>query len=174
VSRQAAARAAAPLPPRPPEIDLGQDRLTITKEASDGDEKGRGLFAVSAPRPDLPAPELYRRAARGEVPAGGAALVGRLPGTHSISDSMEVVSFRRAGDRITAEVRHVYCPVQHHVNRVFFLRAELPPLPPGRYRVTVRFVSHQRDGDRVADAPDARPQFEPLTCSFVVPAAGGR
>jgi RNA polymerase sigma factor (sigma-70 family) len=174
VPQQHAAAAPAPLPARrqqPPGIDLCLDWLTITKEDNDGADAHVGLFAVAATGADLTAPELYRRAARGDLPAGGAALVGRLPGARSVSDDMEVVSFRRAGGEITAVVKHAYCPEQHHVNKVFFVRAELPPLPPGRYRVTVRFASHQRDGDKVADAPDARPQFEPLTCTFVVPPA---
>jgi RNA polymerase sigma factor (sigma-70 family) len=144
--------------------DLGKENLRFSQEVAD--RARPGLIAIAAP-PAAGIAELYRLAAAGQVPR---ELVGRLPGVRSVSDRLEVISFRREGGRITAEVKHIFMEVQHHVDQVFYVRAKLPPLPPGHYSVTIRFRNYHQEGERVVAAPAAEaPVFPPLSCAFTVP-----
>jgi RNA polymerase sigma factor (sigma-70 family) len=156
--------------PLKPAADLGRGRVRVSQEPNDG--KAEGLFALAGPGPaGATLPELYRLAAKGEVPAGAAVLVGRLPGARSVADTMEVASFVRRGTRIEVELKHVFNPEQHHVNKAFFVRVDLPPLPPGRYDVTARVWSHAREGEAVDPVPQRRLEFTPIACTLTVPAA---
>jgi RNA polymerase sigma factor (sigma-70 family) len=146
-------------PAEEPVIQLGRRNLRFVMANDDLLEPG--LLAISTPGgPEPFVRDLYRNATTGQVPAGCQELVGLWPGVHSIADRLEVVTFERRGRDIVAVVKDAQEPLGQHVNRVFYLRATLPPLPPGRY--TVR-IHHQPHG---ADAPNQKPT---LTCTFNVP-----
>lgn len=107
----------------------------------------------------------------GKVTPGCRALVGRIEGDVMFRNGFECLSYSRKGQEIEIEVAHFTELGGQPAAAYFYF--PLPEFPPGRYSVTMNFISAVRiqvDGE-VRIVEQQRPSLcSCMTCTFEVPA----
>jgi len=159
-------------------IDPGKNRIQF--EAHKADKVKPGLFAIGKIKASgkISTKKLFALRQTGEIPAGHHELVGRLSGyvpafNGKGGSRLLLQSYKRNGEKIVIRIKYVYPQSRgDHVSSAVYLRAALPQdLPPGKYRVTIRFGRYRANNDgRLILMPGRKPPFDTLICEFEVPA----
>jgi len=129
------------------------------------DTKTRGNYGTNLAR----AVDLLRES--GKITPGCRALIGRIDGDVVFRTGFECLSYSRKGQEIEIEVAHF--TELGGPPAAAYIYVPLPELPPGRYSVTINFISAFRiqiDGE-VRIVEQQRPsRCSCMTCTFEVPA----
>ena len=106
----------------------------------------------------------------GKIKSGYRGLVGRIEGDVRHRQGFECLSYTRKGRKIEIEVAHFVFGGGPMASTLY---APLPELPPGRYSVSIRFITCDRvqvDGKvKIVRYPEQKPICSSMACTFEVP-----